>query len=154
MRRARPHNRGSRGEFVVNSWRVDNLATRCQSANMKKIRCASPDACARVLQPGDHIARPALVPALVHHGIVDAQLAVVHAQPGRGVVREPLDVFQAGRPIEVIRRAQEPAAVVARAEAMLGRPFALLSFNCEHLARYASEGRAESHQLADWLQGI
>jgi hypothetical protein len=57
--------------------------------------------------------------------------------------------FAAGNPVLLHRRpesAEHAAAVVARAEANIGKPY-LFAQNCEHFASFAFTGEAESKTL-------
>ncbi len=64
---------------------------------------------------------------------------VVYANaPGRGVVRQSLAEFNAGRCVTCTPiNAADPYAVLARAEHALGTAYDLLSWNCEHFVNWA-----------------
>lgn len=121
-----------------------------------RIKCRG-DVCAAVLQPGDHVAREALLGPLIHHGIVDVDGRVIHATPDApGVVSDDLETFAAGREIEVIGRAASPdeaAQVAARARAQIGAPFDIFQNNCEHVA-FAARGRRASPTLERLLRRL
>ena len=90
-----------------------------------------------------------------HHGIVRRLIFV----PG-GIAVEIIDntkggnvavvewyEFAAGNPVLLHRRpesAAHAAAVVAQAEANIGKPYYLFAQNCEHFASFAFTGQAES----------
>jgi hypothetical protein len=89
-----------------------------------------------------------------HYGVCtglgpDGQLWFVHNTPDGGVVHATQSAFAGGRPIHVEQRAVpgQQAVVAARALSLVGRRYDLLSFNCEHVANLAANGRAESKQV-------
>ena len=58
--------------------------------------------------------------------------------------------FAAGDPVLLHRRpeaAAHAAAVVARAEANIGKPYYLFAQNCEHFASFAFTGQAKSETV-------
>lgn len=112
-----------------------------------------PAAPVSVLQHGDILRTPARTPLLTgkdHFGVVDREKgAVIHACE-RGVVYVSLrDFVNPSGELHVHHR-PDPGArhvVVARARSLLGRPYNLVTDNCEHLATFAATGRATSPQV-------
>ena len=93
-----------------------------------------------------------------HHGIVRRLLLVpggiaaeiIHNTKGGNVAVVDWYEFAAGNPVLLHRRpesAEHAAAVVARAEANIGKPYYLFAQNCEHFASFAFTGKAESESL-------
>jgi hypothetical protein len=93
-----------------------------------------------------------------HHGIVRRLVSVlggvaveiIHNTKGGGVALADWYDFAGGNPI-LLHRSPESSAhaaqVVARAEANLGKPYALFAQNCEHFASFAFLGTAESESV-------
>jgi hypothetical protein len=82
---------------------------------------------------------------------------VIHASKDRmQVVEEPLPTFTEGWGVKVEKRAEAGWShyVVASARELLGRPYDLVNFNCEHLASFAQDGTAESPQLKRGLWAL
>lgn len=101
---------------------------------------------------------------LRHYGLMvtypnGAVVAYANA-PKQGVVRQSLAEFAAGRQVraEALPSGadQDPRRIVARAERMLGMPYALTSFNCDHFVAAALGMKPESKQLqtVGWLAGL
>lgn len=69
--------------------------------------------------------------------------------PASGVVRQTLAEFALGRNIETfpLPSPVSPYEVVSRAESMLGKPYNLLSWNCDHFVAAALGREPESPQL-------
>jgi hypothetical protein len=69
--------------------------------------------------------------------------------PGSGVVRQTLQEFALGRRIETspISSRLSPHEIVRRAESLLGKPYNLLTWNCDHFVRAAVGHEPESQQL-------
>jgi hypothetical protein len=99
-----------------------------------------------------------------HHGIVRRLLFVpggigvqiIHNTKGGNVAVVDWHEFAAGNPVVLYRRpesAAQAAAVVARAEANIGKPYYLFAQNCEHFASFAFTGQAESEAVkrASWM---
>ena len=94
-----------------------------------------------------------------HHGIDVGDGTVVHARPddfrrpfgGGRVERTSRGEFAAGRPVRVVTEppaAFEPAAIVARALAHVGRDgYSPVVANCEHFATWCATGRRASRQI-------
>ena len=93
-----------------------------------------------------------------HHGIVrrlvfvpgGVAVEIIHNTKGDGVAVVDWYEFADGNPILLHRRPQSPghtAAVVARAEANIGKPYFLFAQNCEHFASFAFSGRGESETI-------
>jgi hypothetical protein len=107
------------------------------------------------LLPGDVIERPGPWPTQ-HRGIfvgVDfyGRAYVIHnAKDGR-VCQEPFEIFAAGLPVTLIKRVAQDAVrqkqIVSRAQSLLGKPYDLINFNCDHLVTFAASGAATSPQL-------
>lgn len=88
-----------------------------------------------------------------HRGIkvrVPGHAPVVYANaPGIGVVRQTIAEFSCGRSLHSAPALTtlHPEQVVVRAEQMRGRPYDLLTWNCEHFVECALGNKAESQQL-------
>jgi hypothetical protein len=93
-----------------------------------------------------------------HHGIVRRFLLVpggigveiIHNTKGDNVDVVDWYDFAAGNPVLLHRRPNSPAhvaAVVARAEANIGKTYYLFAQNCEHFASFAFTGQAESETV-------
>jgi hypothetical protein len=97
--------------------------------------------------------------AWVHKGIIHSveivgsilRIWVIENNPHRrGVGYRTLEDFSNGRSVWIERPAQscqEANAIVSRAESQFGRPYHLLTFNCEHFVTQALGLEAESKQL-------
>lgn len=103
--------------------------------------------------PGRVVTHVGIVTAVHPGGAPGAGLATVHvvsasARRG-GVFEEPLDVFaQGGVPYRpAIARLLPREAVVARARTLVGRPYRLLTGNCEHLVLHCLGHAPKSPQL-------
>ena len=76
---------------------------------------------------------------------------VVHNDKGNAVILSSQADFAQGSRIQIWKKASgnglEREAIANRALALLGRRFDLITFNCEHAANLAQNGRAESPQL-------
>ena len=99
-----------------------------------------------------------------HHGIVRRPLFVaggigveiIHNTKGGNVAVVDWYEFASGNSVVLHRRpesAAHAAAVVARAEANIGKPYYLFGQNCEHFASFAFTGQAESKTVkaAGWM---
>lgn len=66
------------------------------------------------------------------------------------------ETFAKDRPIHIEQRAQpgEEELVAGRALALVGQNYDLLQFNCEHVANFAANGRAESGQVRRAIVGV
>ena len=86
-----------------------------------------------------------------HVGIYAAGRGFIHNDPACCVRLTDEAAFTAGRKMRLIGRALggpfEQEQVVQRALSLVGQPYDLLKFNCEHLAYYAQTGVARSPQL-------
>ncbi len=90
-----------------------------------------------------------------HYGVVvgrreDGEILVVHNDKDlRQVVQATLADFAKDRPVEMVQRAAKGTerAVAERAAELLGQPYDLWNFNCEHVANYAVTGEATSPQV-------
>lgn len=93
-----------------------------------------------------------------HHGIVRCLLLVpggvsveiINSTKGGGVAIVDWHQFADGNPIFLHSRPESTAHaayVVARAEANVGKPYALFAQNCEHFVSFAFTGRAESETV-------
>jgi len=66
-----------------------------------------------------------------------------------GVAERPWDTFAAGQTVYIQEYPQLPASVVlCRARRMIGIPYNLFSFNCEHFVKICYGQRVESPQVA------
>lgn len=73
---------------------------------------------------------------------------VFTAYQGRGVVREPLEAFCAGRSHRLVRRIDVPSAELVRRIAVVRhRPYNLALWNCEHFASWVETMKPESPQV-------
>ena len=93
-----------------------------------------------------------------HHGIVRRLLFVpggigveiIHNTKGGNVAVVDWYAFAEGNMVFRHRRPESAAhavAVVARAEANIGKPYYLFAQNCEHFASFAFTGQAESETV-------
>lgn len=109
-----------------------------------------------VLYQGDSIITP-YKPffGLSHHAIFAETCSqginwAIHNIPGKGVCWIKLDDLLANgyeRIERFVGSEFERAEVIKRAKSMLGKPYSLLKFNCEHLAQYAQTKICESEQV-------
>jgi lecithin:retinol acyltransferase len=87
-----------------------------------------------------------------HVGIYAAGRGFVHNDKACCVALVDEATFTGGRKTRLIGRVVgglfEQEQVVQRALSLIGQPYDLLTFNCEHLAYYAQTGVARSPQLA------
>jgi lecithin:retinol acyltransferase len=76
---------------------------------------------------------------------------VVHNAKNGGVELVRLQDFASRNPVMIVdpveRSWQEQRQIAARAMSLLGRKYDLINFNCEHLANYATTGKAVSPAL-------
>ncbi|MET0793699.1 MAG: hypothetical protein ABW061_19420 [Polyangiaceae bacterium] len=93
-----------------------------------------------------------------HYGIctgygTDGEPWFVHNTPEGGVVHTTRKGFAGNHAIYIEQRVApgQEATVAARALALVGRKYSLLSFNCEHVANLAANGNAESKQVQGGL---
>lgn len=109
------------------------------------------------LSPGDRIIIPKSPLGLVqHHAIYDGDGHVYENKFGFGVVRTPLSVFFNNTlGVTEVRRFQgtdvQLRFALNRAKNLLGRPYHLVRFNCEHFADYVQWGRSYSKQVVTGL---
>jgi hypothetical protein len=116
------------------------------------------------IQPGDWVRVFSSRFGVWHHGIVrrlffvpgGIAVEIIHNTKGGGVGAVDWYRFADGNPVLLHRRPQSPAHatdVVARAEANIGKPYALFAQNCEHFASFAFTGLAESTTVSGlaWL---
>jgi uncharacterized protein YycO len=103
------------------------------------------------LQNGDMIEVVGQFPFPRHVGIYASGRGVVHNHKSCCVQLTDLQTFSGGKPVRGISRVvgswvqQEQA--VQRALSLIGKPYNLLNFNCEHAAYYAQTGVPKSPQL-------
>jgi hypothetical protein len=87
-----------------------------------------------------------------HVGIYAAGRGFIHNDPACCVRLTDEATFTGGRKMRLIGRVTgglfEQEQVVQRALSLIGQPYNLLKFNCEHLAYYAQTGVSRSPQLA------
>ncbi len=95
---------------------------------------------------GDLISRPKGLGLVEHFGVVVAPDLVLQNTPERGEHVTSVIGFAADQRIRRLSTSADPASVVARARAILSRPrkYNLFNRNCEHTAREAAHGKAES----------
>jgi len=91
-----------------------------------------------------------------HYGVCtgigsDGALWFVHNTREGGVVHSTRKGFAGNREITVEQRAARghADAIVNRAVSLVGRDYAMLSVNCEHVANLAANGAAESKQVRE-----
>jgi hypothetical protein len=110
------------------------------------------------IQAGDWVRVYASRFGVWHHGIVrrlvlvpgGVAVEIVHNTKGGGIAVADWYQFGDGNPIFLHRRpdsAEHGAYVVARAEANIGKTYALFAQNCEHFASFAFTGQAESESV-------
>jgi hypothetical protein len=87
-----------------------------------------------------------------HLGIYAAGRGFVHNDPTCCVRLVDEATFTGGRKMRLLARVAggplEQEQAVLRALSLIGQPYNLLKFNCEHLAYYAQTGVPRSPQLA------
>src|SRR5579871_2278560 len=116
------------------------------------------------IQAGDWVRVYSSRYGLWHHGIVRRLVVVpagiaaeiVHNTKGGGVALTDWYEFADGNTVFLHRRpssAVHASQIVARAEASIGKPYALFAQNCEHFASFAFNGKAESETVTGlgWL---
>ena len=112
----------------------------------------------QVIQPGDWIRVYSTQYGVWHHGIVrrlvlvsgGIAVEVIHNTKGGGVAVADWYEFAGSNPVLLHRSPDSPThatQVVARAEANVGKPYALFAQNCEHFSSFAFSGVAESESL-------
>lgn len=76
---------------------------------------------------------------------------VVHNCKGNGVVLSHFQDFANGSPVFIHQKANgnyfQREEIARKALALLGKKYDLLTFNCEHAANLAQNGKAESPQI-------
>ena len=118
----------------------------------------------REIQAGDWVRVYSSRFGIWHHGIVrrlifvygGIAVEIIHNTKGGNVAVVDWHEFAAGNLVMLHRRpesAVHAACVVARAEANIGKPYALFAQNCEHFASFAFTGQAESETVkaAGWV---
>lgn len=90
--------------------------------------------------------------SLFHFGVAFLQGSlptVLHNAKGRGVVHSGFEEFTGGQPYAVVDRPDFIVgdARVRRAFALVGRPYDLATFNCEHFVTLVCGGPPTSAQL-------
>jgi hypothetical protein len=113
------------------------------------------------LKTGDLIVRkkgPFSTHYIVWIGWRNGQQIVAENQFGHGVRYTTLEEALAGNPIVRFEKfggtENQRLMVLPRIDAMLGKPYNLISFNCEHFGRMISTGKKESKQintLFNWM---
>lgn len=83
-------------------------------------------------------------------------LTVVHNAKGLGVKETSLCEFADGQPYEILDWPDYSIGIarVQRARALLGRPYDLLNFNCEHFVALACGRSPTSPQLRSTIGGL
>lgn len=106
------------------------------------------------LKIGDLIVRqkgPFSTHYLVYVGIHNGVKMVAENQVGSGVRYATLEEALAGNIIKRFEafggKEHERCMVIPRIEQMLGTAYDLVAFNCEHFARFISNGKIESRQV-------
>ena len=93
-----------------------------------------------------------------HVGIYAAGRGFVHNDPACCVRLTDETTFTGGRKMRLIGRVTggpfQQEQVVQRALSLIGQPYNLLKFNCEHLAYYAQTGVPRSPQLVTGLAAL
>jgi len=96
--------------------------------------------------------------AVWHHGIVRTVvfispgivgIYVVHNRKVTGITTTDVAEFAEGQPVFLYRRPapNQVLAILARADASIGKHYNLFGQNCEHFASFAFNGRAESTSM-------
>lgn len=110
------------------------------------------------IQPGDWVRVFSSQFGVWHHGVVrrlvfvpgGVAVEIIHNTKGGGVEIADWHQFGDGNPVFLHRRPKSPshaADAVARADANVGKPYALFAQNCEHFASFAFAGIAESQSV-------
>lgn len=94
----------------------------------------------------------------IHTGILhsvqnDGRVWVIDNKPAHVVAYRTLEEFSGGGNIRFEVPVQDPQTadfIVSRAESQLGRPYDLLTFNCEHFVTLALGLEPQSQQLQNW----
>ena len=93
-----------------------------------------------------------------HVGVYAAGRGVIHNSKGGFVQLTDAATFSGGKPMRAIWRVggtwYDQEAAVNRAMSLIGRPYDLLNFNCEHAAYYALTGKPRSPQLGFALAAL
>lgn len=83
---------------------------------------------------------------------------VIHNAKHDRVKLDIIEDFSSGLQVTLATRAvggiSERKAILERARRLLGRPYDLVAFNCEHFVTYATTGEAFSPQLRCCMAGI
>ncbi len=81
-----------------------------------------------------------------HYGIDWGGGSIAHVQAGGVAAVVPSQIFSRGLPVYLAGTAAsgEVPGIVARVQGQLGRPYNLLTFNCETLVSYAVTGEFRS----------
>lgn len=106
------------------------------------------------VQPGSVVAIQ--LPLYKHFGVVTDRFyrgertVISNSWKAGGVVEQPITVFSDGLPIVGVTYPSLLAApiVVRRATSRLGEKYSLLTWNCEHLIRFAHGLKPSSPQIA------
>lgn len=96
------------------------------------------------------------LPFCRHHGTYLGDGFVVHNSKQKGrVCIEPIEGFSGGKAPKhaAPKEPMDPNRLRAKAVAQVGKRYSLLNFNCEHLARGLSDGKATSKQVGYALGG-
>ena len=99
-------------------------------------------------QPGTIAA--ASVGLAFHLGIATEHGTIVaNSKRKRCVSEETLEEFSGGRPIRAVGYwgSLSPAEVIRRARSLIGKPYNLIGFNCEHVVRWAHGLKPRSNQV-------
>ncbi len=117
------------------------------------------------LLPGDEIVLPKSLLNLIHHHTVflgydhNGQSWMIENKIGYGVILTSADMFFHDNPkVTSINRFSgtngERKKIVEKALSLLGKPYHLINFNCEHFSNEIRNGEAKSHQVAKFGVGI
>ncbi len=106
------------------------------------------------LQPGDILVRNKSIFGIIdHYGLYVGNNMVIDNHPERGVSQMSLRSFLNGRSLEKIKRYSGGwfgrQQVVNRAYALIGKPYHLTKYNCEHLVNEAWGAGRKSQQVAN-----
>lgn len=132
--------------------------------NSPFVRLKAPFASRYDLQPADRVVEPIFQTGITrHHAIylgVDANGTewIAENQRFHGVTLVSADAyFQKEKQIWVEPFAgsyKQREVAVKRALEALGKPYDLVSYNCEHYASYVQTGTAESKQVNNVMDGV
>lgn len=90
------------------------------------------------------------------HPVSGEPLVAHNSQRFGGVRMSPISEFSEGRKVKVYPQStpRSPETIQQRIRELLGKPYNVLSFNCEHFVSEVQQGRARSPQLALWFGAV